>query len=111
MRGARLLAEESVVVVVLLTVGRGRILCATGYSLISEPGQPINDVPEIAPEKTNVSFIPTDGTAELKLLVNGEPEKVDEVRYNAVPDCGQRLMTICRRELPRFSSSKTSRSW
>jgi glutamate N-acetyltransferase/amino-acid N-acetyltransferase len=27
-----------------------------------------------------VSFIPTDGTAELKLLVNGEPEKVDEVR-------------------------------
>ncbi|KAJ4306303.1 glutamate N-acetyltransferase [Collariella sp. IMI 366227] len=58
----------------------GRILCATGYSLISEPGQPINDVPEISPEKTNVSFIPTDGTAELKLLVNGEPEKVDEAR-------------------------------
>ncbi len=80
------MAEESVVV--LLTVGRGRILCATGYSLISEPGQPINDVPEIAPEKTNVSFIPTDGTAELKLLVNGEPEKVDEVRYKAVPAAG-----------------------
>jgi glutamate N-acetyltransferase/amino-acid N-acetyltransferase len=58
----------------------GRILCATGYSLISEPGQPINDVPEISPERTNVSFIPTDGTAELKLLVNGEPEKVDEAR-------------------------------
>ncbi|KAH6626077.1 hypothetical protein B0J18DRAFT_130717 [Chaetomium sp. MPI-SDFR-AT-0129] len=57
----------------------GRILCATGYSLISEPGQPVNEVPEIAPERTNVSFIPTDGTAELKLLVNGEPEKVDEV--------------------------------
>ncbi|KAK4127936.1 DNA replication factor C-like protein [Parathielavia appendiculata] len=58
----------------------GRILCATGYALISEPGQPINEVPEISPEKTNVSFIPTDGTAELKLLVNGEPEKVDEAR-------------------------------
>ncbi|KAK0735572.1 DNA replication factor C-like protein [Apiosordaria backusii] len=58
----------------------GRILCATGYSLISEPGEPINDVPEIVPEKTNVSFIPTDGTAELKLLVNGEPEQVDEAR-------------------------------
>jgi glutamate N-acetyltransferase/amino-acid N-acetyltransferase len=55
-------------------------LCATGYSLISEPGQPVNEVP-IDPEKTNVSFIPTDGTAELKLLVNGEPEKVDEVRH------------------------------
>ncbi|KAK3994729.1 ArgJ family-domain-containing protein [Cladorrhinum sp. PSN332] len=58
----------------------GRILCATGYSLISEPGQGINEVPEIVPEKTNVSFIPTDGTAELKLLVNGEPEQVDEAR-------------------------------
>ncbi|KAL2266308.1 hypothetical protein VTJ83DRAFT_5660 [Remersonia thermophila] len=58
----------------------GRILCATGYSLISEPGQPINDVPEVVPEKTSVSFIPTDGTAELKLLVNGEPETVDEAR-------------------------------
>ncbi|KAK4156301.1 ArgJ family-domain-containing protein [Chaetomidium leptoderma] len=58
----------------------GRILCATGYSLISEPGQPTNEVAEVSPEKTNVSFIPTDGTAELKLLVNGEPEKVDEAR-------------------------------
>lgn len=58
----------------------GRILCATGYSQISEPGQPINEVPEIVPEKTSVSFIPTDGSPELKLLVNGEPESVDEVR-------------------------------
>lgn len=58
----------------------GRILCATGYSQISEPGQPINEVPDIVPEKTSVSFIPTDGSAELKLLVNGEPESVDEVR-------------------------------
>jgi glutamate N-acetyltransferase/amino-acid N-acetyltransferase len=58
----------------------GRILCATGYSLISEPGLPINNVPEILPEKTSVSFIPTDGSPELKLLVNGEPETVDEVR-------------------------------
>ncbi|CAP72851.1 uncharacterized protein PODANS_2_2830 [Podospora anserina S mat+] len=58
----------------------GRILCATGYSLISEPSEPINDVPEIVPENTNVSFVPTDGTAELKLLVNGEPEQVDEAR-------------------------------
>ncbi|EGO60785.1 hypothetical protein NEUTE1DRAFT_76230 [Neurospora tetrasperma FGSC 2508] len=58
----------------------GRILCATGYSLVSEPGLPVNDVPEVVPEKTNVSFIPTDGTAELKLLVNGEPEHVDEAR-------------------------------
>ncbi|KAI2779445.1 DNA replication factor C-like protein [Daldinia loculata] len=58
----------------------GRILCATGYSLISEPGQAVNDVAEIIPEKTNVSFVPTDGSPELKLLVNGEPEIVDETR-------------------------------
>lgn len=58
----------------------GRILCATGYSLISEPGYPTNEVAEIVPEKTNVSFVPTDGSAELKLLVNGEPEMVDETR-------------------------------
>lgn len=58
----------------------GRILCATGYSLISEPGAPVNDVPEVVPAKTNVSFVPTDGSAELKLLINGEPEAVDETR-------------------------------
>jgi glutamate N-acetyltransferase/amino-acid N-acetyltransferase len=58
----------------------GRILCATGYSLISEPGLPISEVPEIVPEKTSVSFIPTDGSPELKLLVSGEPESVDEAR-------------------------------
>ena len=34
----------------------------------------------IAPEATNVSFVPTDGSPELKLLVNGEPETVDEAR-------------------------------
>lgn len=58
----------------------GRILCATGYSQISEPGMPESAVPEIIPEKTSVSFIPSDGSAELKLLVNGEPEQVDEAR-------------------------------
>ena len=58
----------------------GRILCATGYSLVSEPGLPVNQVAEIIPENTNVSFIPTDGSAELKLLVDGEPEQVDEAR-------------------------------
>lgn len=62
----------------------GRILCATGYSLLSEPGEPVNEVAEIVPEKTNVSFMPTDGSAELKLLVNGEPEVVDEVRASEI---------------------------
>ncbi|PBP24146.1 arginine biosynthesis ArgJ 1(Mitochondrion) [Diplocarpon rosae] len=62
----------------------GRILCATGYSLISEPGQPINQVNEIVPERTSVSFIPSDGSPELKLLVNGEPESVDEARASEI---------------------------
>lgn len=62
----------------------GRILCAAGYSLISAPGQPINDVPEIVPERTNVSFVPTDGSKELKLLVDGEPEQVDEERASEI---------------------------
>ncbi|KAM5342413.1 hypothetical protein ACJ41O_013379 [Fusarium nematophilum] len=62
----------------------GRILCAAGYALISPPGQPVNDVPEIAPERTNVSFIPTDGSAELKLLVDGEPEQVNEERASEI---------------------------
>lgn len=59
----------------------GRILCATGYSLITEPGASAeNEITEIIPEKTNVSFIPSDGSPELKLLVDGEPEMVDETR-------------------------------
>ncbi|KAI5461409.1 hypothetical protein BGZ63DRAFT_235209 [Mariannaea sp. PMI_226] len=62
----------------------GRILCAAGYALISPPGQPINEVPEIAPEYTSVSFIPTDGSPELKLLVNGEPEQVNEERASEI---------------------------
>ncbi|KAK0383562.1 hypothetical protein NLU13_9473 [Sarocladium strictum] len=62
----------------------GRILCAAGYALISPPGQPVNDVPDIAPERTSVSFIPTDGSPELKLLINGEPEQVDEERASEI---------------------------
>ncbi|KAK8246715.1 hypothetical protein HDK77DRAFT_406681 [Phyllosticta capitalensis] len=49
----------------------GRILCATGYA---------DGVDSVVPEQTSVSFIPTDGSEELKLLVKGEPEKVDEAR-------------------------------
>ncbi len=51
----------------------GRILCATGYSGGS-----------VEPDKTSVSFVPVDGTPELKLLVNGEPENVDETRASEI---------------------------
>ncbi|CAO2649305.1 Nn.00g066900.m01.CDS01 [Neocucurbitaria sp. VM-36] len=49
----------------------GRILCATGYA---------EGVDSVIPEETSVSFVPTDGSEELKLLVRGEPEQVDEER-------------------------------
>ncbi|KAI8940621.1 hypothetical protein NX059_001893 [Plenodomus lindquistii] len=49
----------------------GRILCATGYA---------RGANSVTPEETSVSFIPTDGSEELKLLVRGEPEQVDEAR-------------------------------
>jgi len=32
------------------------------------------------PSNTSVSFLPSDGSPELKLLVNGEPEILDEKR-------------------------------
>ena len=32
----------------------------------------------------NVTFIPADGTTPLPLLVNGEPEKVDEARASEI---------------------------
>ncbi|KAI9874542.1 MAG: hypothetical protein M1830_009633 [Pleopsidium flavum] len=51
----------------------GRILCAVGYTPEISPRT-------VIPEKTSVSFVPTDGSPELKLLVNGEPERVDEAR-------------------------------
>ncbi|OJD26251.1 arginine biosynthesis ArgJ, mitochondrial [Blastomyces percursus] len=51
----------------------GRILCAIGYTQGIAEGT-------VVPERTSVSFKPVDGSEELKLLVNGEPEAVDEER-------------------------------
>ena len=55
----------------------GRILCAIGYT----PSLPPDT---ILPEQTSVSFVPSDGSPELKLLVDGEPEVVDEERAKQV---------------------------
>ncbi|KAI9882707.1 MAG: Pyridoxal 5'-phosphate synthase subunit snz1 [Watsoniomyces obsoletus] len=55
----------------------GRILCAVGYA-------PTEERDAIIPEQTSVSFIPCDGSEELKLLVNGEPQKVDEERAKEI---------------------------
>ncbi|GAA6010814.1 hypothetical protein JCM10207_005856 [Rhodosporidiobolus poonsookiae] len=54
----------------------GRILCAVGYTT------PLDFT--IEPTKVSVSFVPQDGSAELKLLVNGEPENVDEDRASEI---------------------------
>jgi glutamate N-acetyltransferase / amino-acid N-acetyltransferase len=56
----------------------GRILCAIGYTPEISAGA-------VVPEKTNVAFVPTANSASkdegiLKLLVNGEPQNVDEAR-------------------------------
>ncbi|KAL9640901.1 MAG: hypothetical protein Q9204_000521 [Flavoplaca sp. TL-2023a] len=57
----------------------GRILCAVGYTDGLSPGA-------VVPEKTSVSFVPTDGSEALKLLVRGEPESVDEKRAAKIID-------------------------
>lgn len=59
----------------------GRILCAVGYTNSSNLSSP----EVVIPEKTNVSFIPCENSKSkdegiLKLLVDGEPETVDEAR-------------------------------
>lgn len=55
----------------------GRILCAVGYT---------EGLTESAVEVTNmtVSFVPLDGSPELKLLVKGEPHPVDETRAKQI---------------------------
>ncbi|KAF8961964.1 arginine biosynthesis protein ArgJ [Flammula alnicola] len=60
----------------------GRILAATG----SVPLLPSSTgaAPVIDPTKVNVTFVPSDGTTALPVLVNGEPEKVDEVRAKEI---------------------------
>ncbi len=51
----------------------GRILCAIGYTQLS-------NTTSVVPEKVSLSFVPTDGSEILKLVVNGEPEDIDEAR-------------------------------
>lgn len=55
----------------------GRILCAIGYTQGLSPDT-------VVPEKTSVKFKPVDGSEELRLLTNGEPEKVDEERASEI---------------------------
>jgi glutamate N-acetyltransferase / amino-acid N-acetyltransferase len=56
----------------------GRILSATGSVPVSSLSSPLH------PQKVSVTFIPSDGTSPLPVLINGEPEKVDEERAKQI---------------------------
>lgn len=56
----------------------GRILCSIGYSEVESPEL------LVIPSKTTVSFIPADGSEKLDLLVNGEPQQVNEERASEI---------------------------
>lgn len=64
----------------------GRILAATGSVPLSPSSSKTSSIPPptIDPTKVSVTFIPSDGTAPLPVLVNGEPEKVDEDRAKKI---------------------------
>ncbi|KAI6820094.1 arginine biosynthesis bifunctional protein ArgJ beta chain [Hortaea werneckii] len=72
----------------------GRILCAIGYApgIIPSVELPLSrnttdmdgSMYQVGPERTSVSFVPADGSPELKLLVRGEPEQVDEARAKEI---------------------------
>ncbi|KXS96301.1 hypothetical protein AC578_7477 [Pseudocercospora eumusae] len=82
----------------------GRILCAIGYApgvmnsyevrtsdlkagrIARQPGVEnlVKTSKPVIPSQTSVSFIPADGSEELKLLVRGEPEQVDEERAKQI---------------------------
>ena len=59
----------------------GRILCAIGNSEGPNGGK-------VVPEETSVSLMPGDGSSELKLVVRGEPEAVDEGRAAEILEQG-----------------------
>ncbi|PPQ74128.1 hypothetical protein CVT24_012840 [Panaeolus cyanescens] len=61
----------------------GRILAATG-SVGLTPSNADGSTPAIDPTRVNVTFIPSDGSKPLPVLVNGEPEKVDEARASEI---------------------------
>ncbi|KAL0579919.1 Arginine biosynthesis bifunctional protein ArgJ, mitochondrial [Marasmius crinis-equi] len=53
----------------------GRVLAAAGSATLSAP---------LHPDRVSVTFVPSDGTTPLPVLVNGEPEKVDEDRASQI---------------------------
>jgi glutamate N-acetyltransferase / amino-acid N-acetyltransferase len=58
-----------------LPLSWGRILAALGRVPLSAP---------VDPTRVSVSFLPRDGTSPLELLVQGEPQRVDEERAKTI---------------------------
>ena len=90
----------------------GRILCAIGYAEGIMPGtRELPDAPDklkemrvkmrSIPSQTSVSFIPSDGSEELKLLVRGEPQQVDEERAKEILEMEDLEISVnlCDRDL------------
>ncbi|KAK6460952.1 hypothetical protein DFJ63DRAFT_336874 [Scheffersomyces coipomensis] len=65
----------------------GRILCAIGYSNVTSSES-------IIPSRTSVSFIPSDGSEKLDLLIDGEPELVDEARASQILEAEDLVIEI-----------------
>jgi len=59
----------------------GRVLAATGC--VQTLSKPVN------PSLVTVSFVPSDGSDPLPVLINGEPEVVDEVRAKEILSRGE----------------------
>ncbi|KAF2861913.1 Arginine biosynthesis bifunctional protein ArgJ beta chain [Piedraia hortae CBS 480.64] len=57
----------------------GRILSAIGAIDV-----PMQEVEEVVPHQTTVSFAPADGSAPLPLVTRGTPEQVDEARASEI---------------------------
>ena len=66
-----------------LTAPKEVSLSASG-SIPFLPSSSTNITPEIDPTKVSVTFIPSDGSSPLPVLVNGEPEDVDEDRAKEI---------------------------
>jgi len=66
----------------------GRIVCAAGYAagIIRDSYRSLGggNSKSIDPHRTSVSLVPADGSQTLDLLINGEPQDVDEVRAKEI---------------------------
>lgn len=76
-------------------VNWGCILCVVGYVFILFFGQFVNDVFDIVFERISVFFIFMDGLFELKLLINGEFEQVDEEWVSEILEMEDLEILVC----------------